>query len=49
MRATIFNINMFFSSRGYIGGLKKYANMEGGGARGDKLAHGLIDFTTLAA
>ena len=34
VRATIFNVNMFFSSRGYIGGLKKYVNMEGGGCTG---------------
>jgi hypothetical protein len=33
---------MFFSSRGYIGGLTKYVNMEGGrGAWGIMLAHGL--------
>jgi hypothetical protein len=37
----MFNVNIFFSLRGYIGGPKKYVNMKGGGARGAMLAHGL--------
>ena len=35
----------YFFSRGYIGGLKKNVNMEGGGARGVMLAHRLITET----
>ena len=40
----IFNANMFFSSRGYLGGLKKkmLTWKVGGGCTGDMLAHGLI-------